>query len=463
MPHYRCPVAARLFTLTVVLAAACSRAEYWSEGLTAQRTALLQSWFFCDECERGERAAVAALGNNAVVPLDRVLLQLPEDWRKNLLSRYGTAARQAYLTGADSVAYVKRFLDNFQATTQGRAATVLGDIRTPAAVTALERALADTGLRGYRSDVVQDIRRAHLKATTQPLQGEFSPKVVRFLDTVWVTRTGGVAWDRDENVSLIGGPFPDDVAVGYRAADKELGFLAAALPGVQAFSIGNVGAGADIQHGEFRISSFPAAPSTLVPQLVQTSFPRTFLLSLTRTTSPPDPVHFIRIQAGTRAVRLTVRTEWTGPARIDRVWDDCAARGTGAATPGKISGHVFDFAGNSLGGGAITLRGTSVGAVAAASGDFEISPVPAGWIGNLVANHVGFAPQELIAWEGARDLKFVLTQALPPTPAASMLPTSTSPASDALIVPVGSCRLLSVVRRDVSNAPAIVRLRLTSP
>ena len=453
---------ARLLALLALVSCAtssCRRETGWTRGLDPTEVSVLERWLFCDECADGERSAAAALGDPAVAPLGRVLERLPDDWTQNLSARYGVSATRSGLTGADSTAYVQRYLANFTATAQSRSAFSLSDIRTPEAIQLLRAAVADSSGRGYRSDVIRDIRRAEAAASSPPLAGDYNPKVARFLDTIWVTRGAEVPWDGDETVRLMGAPFADDVGVGFRAANLELGFVAAALPGEYAFSVANIGPGADAQHGVLRIGSFPAAPS-LAPTTVDVgALPRTFLRSLTRRTTPADPAHFFRFVTGPDDQSLTARADWSGSSVVlDLVRDDCLSPGTTATTPRRISGRVLTATGNAVADASVTLVGTALAAGTSGTGAFEITNVPPGWIGTARASAIGQPAQNLTAWEGAQDLTFRLSAV-----ATSFLSESPSPHSVSWTIPAAACGQLSLVRRDTTTAPAIVRLRVTSP
>lgn len=454
------PAAAVFRPVLFILATACGGGTVeWSSGLPTASQSALERWFFCDECDNGERAAAAALSDTAVTPLDRVLQSIPASWQGNLRSRYGTVAKRSGLSAADSTAYVQRHLGNFVATVQSRAGFSLGDIKTPAAIDALRRALQDSAARGYRPDVVRDLRRAQLAATATPVNGAYA-NVLAFLDTVWVAQQNNTPWDLDERVTLHGAPFPHDVTIGFRSSNRELGFVAAGRPGEYAFSVSNVGQAQQTQFGEVQITSFPARRPATVPNLTAGPFPLTILQSLSRSTSPPDPVHLFRFQPAS-ALTVTATATWTGGSQIDLIWEECGHRLDAIPVPGRIRGVVMDAAGNSLAGAMVTLVGTSL-SVVTGGGVFEVSNVPPGWTGRVRVTRVGFGAQELVAWEGAGILRFVLPFPVSGgVPLLSELTSGASPLSATQTIPGGSCRLLGVLKSDTGSESPIIRLSIT--
>ena len=306
-------VGAALCALTGALALSCTRPQAWSAGLAERPRRTLEAWFFCDECDRGERAAVAAMSDTAVRPLGRVLERLPEDWQVNLATRYGRAAQRAGLTGTDAATYVNEYLARFRNTVWSRAGLVLGDIKTPNAIAQLNAALQDSVARGYAPDVIKDLRRALLAATTSPLQAGLTATAVSFLDSVWITRAGPFPWDGDERVELLGGPFPHDVSLGFRDGNNELGFVAAAVPGEYAFAVSNIGPGPETQHASIRITRFPASPTMTVRDVTAGPFPMTILQSFSRRTTPRDQVHYFRFAPASN-LTVTARAESRRPS-----------------------------------------------------------------------------------------------------------------------------------------------------
>jgi len=450
-------VFAELTGMALVFAAACGPPETSSNELTEQGRNAIQDWLFCDDCRAGERDSVRALGNAAVPFLGSALRRIPDHWRSNMRSRYLEAASRAQLHNNDSVLYVEFHLANFDAAVQSRSGFSLGDIKTAQAIDTLRNALRDSLANGYRADVIRDLHHALLTATAARLDNQ--ARMAAFLDTLWVSRAGNVPWDGDETVTLKGAPFERDVMVGFRSSAAELGFVAAALPGEYAFSVANVGTRDSQYFGALRITSFPAAPIAFIPDVTSGPFPRVFLRSLTRTTSPPDFVHYFRF-APASSLTITAEAVWTGPSQIDLLWDNCSNRSGFAKTPRRISGHVIGSSGEPLGSVSVSLVGTSLSAISAPGGNFEINSVPNGWSGQLRAVRPGFTPVTLEAWEGAGDVVVMVPQ---PAAAFSARTRHASPNRVSHQIPGGACRLLGVLRSDTTAAPAIVKLSINSP
>lgn len=437
-------------TVLVATASACPR-----NGSTA-RDRRLEAWLFCDECESNERDSAATLGNAAVPVLEDMLRQLPDEWAANLGVRYGRAAARIGLTGADSADYVERFLGNFAASVASRSAITLGDIATPQAIDVLRAALADSAARGYRADVIRDLQQSLARATSPPVVGTWPGGARRFLDTVWIARTSG-RWDTDETVSLVGGPFPDDVGVGFRGGNTELGFVAAATPGDYAFTVRNVGSSQETQQGTLQITRFPGPRVTTVRDVTAEPLPIISLMALTRRTTPPDPARMFRF-APAADLTVTATADWPGPATIALVWDACQSRGSADVVTSTISGQVLEPKGQPSAGAQVTLQGTAIGGVTNKLGNFIIPNVPRGFSGTIRARKTGFSVADLAAWSGATGVVLWLGDKV-----VSNVTTGPSGISAGRRLPSGTCSVLTVLRTDTTTAPAIVRLRVTSP
>jgi alpha-tubulin suppressor-like RCC1 family protein len=130
-------------------------------------------WLLCEECVDGELESVLRADTRGVVPvLDTALMGMSAVDSANVWHQFAASyARIVEHVGASNVAvtestYVARLLDNFTATYYARAATALGHIGTPAAVRALQDAVArdSAGEISYRADVLRAIDRALVRA-----------------------------------------------------------------------------------------------------------------------------------------------------------------------------------------------------------------------------------------------------------------------------------------------------------
>jgi alpha-tubulin suppressor-like RCC1 family protein len=139
-----------LYAALLLTFAACDR-------LTMHEEAVIKASLTCDDCDSGERDSVRNLGIRAVPELSRALAGLTERRRDNLRLRFGAAYKRIAGVVQDSAAYVDRYIENFQATMQMRAAISLGDL---GAEDELRQALDSADARGYRDDVIREIHRS---------------------------------------------------------------------------------------------------------------------------------------------------------------------------------------------------------------------------------------------------------------------------------------------------------------
>lgn len=457
------PTLCRVGWLVVVVLTTTGCERKWGAGLSGPDRESLEAWLFCDDCDRGERDAVRRIGNVAVSPLSDALIEIPDEWSQNLQRRYGIAAARAALSGTDSTAYVDRFLSNFYATVQIRAALGLSDIRTPDAVQALQDALADSTSRQYRDDVVRTLQRALSAATTGAFQGTVDPVAAPFLDTIWITRSGGAPWVGNESVILNNSPFPNDVGIGFRGTDS-LGFVAAARTGRYSLSITNVGPAQETQHAEFGVTSFPATATIAIRDVTAGPFPITILGSLSRVTSPPDTLHYFRFRPA-RDLTVTASVDWDGSSDIDLIWDDCSNRTVFGMNPGTVTGKVVNENGAALGSVQVMLVGTVIAAITNPQGEFFLSGVPAGWSGTLRALRIGFQTVNRPVREGFGEVWVVLRSSGsgPGALFSGQIIQGSSPNSTSQTIPAGECRLLGLLKSDPTPSSTIFRLRVVSP
>ena len=165
----------------VVVLAACGATMSQSDR------AAVDAWLGCGECVAGELDSVVALQNRAVASLGRGLEGLSADERRNIRRRFAASyTRLVAYKGVDSVRlseaeFVGRFLSNYEATRQVKAAVALGSIGTASAVRELQDALArdSSGVQSVRGDVQREVL---AKALFHRLHVVFY-KVKRLLDT----------------------------------------------------------------------------------------------------------------------------------------------------------------------------------------------------------------------------------------------------------------------------------------
>lgn len=113
----------------------------------------VRRWLLCEECNRGELDAVAALKDRVTRTLADALKGPPasgrEHVRRQAEERYKRLVSPAFTLSA----YVAHYDSNYVATYQAHAAVALGRIGTPAARAALFSAMQNDSL--YRADVLR--------------------------------------------------------------------------------------------------------------------------------------------------------------------------------------------------------------------------------------------------------------------------------------------------------------------
>lgn len=143
----------------------CARDTRWPD-LSEREGRLVFGWMECDECTSGQADSVVALGQDVVNTLRTLLLEgpAPQDvvrYRRHLqdvhrrLQLYA-ATHPGTQAPRSSHVYVGRYLNNYIATYQVRAALALARIGGPQARQALDSAAT----RPWRSDVAEAIHAA---------------------------------------------------------------------------------------------------------------------------------------------------------------------------------------------------------------------------------------------------------------------------------------------------------------
>jgi hypothetical protein len=116
------------------------------------------TWLTCVECGEEELSFVVdSLGPTIVPLLEHALAGTDTAYRANLAWQFGTAYDRNPSIAFSRDDYIARFIANYDAMVQRRAAAALGALGERRI---LERVLADSARHGYRSDVMQSIRRA---------------------------------------------------------------------------------------------------------------------------------------------------------------------------------------------------------------------------------------------------------------------------------------------------------------
>lgn len=331
----------------------------------------LQNWLICDECIDGEREAVRRIGARAVGRLDTAL-RSPSPQRIALMrAKLGDSFRFAHSPGGDSNAYINPRVANYVATYQKRAAMSLGDIATPEAIAALDRAIRDATLRAYRADVLDVIVSNRARAGAARFAGQITPGQLSFGEVVTVVAPPGRRFTPQDHAVMAGSPFPPDQIPFSRVGDT-LRFVAVGDAGPHAIVVTDPGQRLGTAVGSVTITSLldatdramlgcgPAdtvcavgnAPLLLdtipatsrattpscsprtrgcvvhLPRVTATmvgrsSAPAAIFLSLSRKPPRPDTVDFLKIEPPAN-FPLTALLDWHGPANLDLGWRRCS-------------------------------------------------------------------------------------------------------------------------------------------
>jgi len=124
------------------------------DQLTREEHAAITAWMECDDCFRGKRDSLRAIGDRATDVLSCYLAKGPPKQRRReveqYLGRFYLQLRDYALTHAelqpisDSADFASAYLGSFDRKYRIRAAYALGFIASPRALTALREAAADS-------------------------------------------------------------------------------------------------------------------------------------------------------------------------------------------------------------------------------------------------------------------------------------------------------------------------------
>jgi hypothetical protein len=417
---------------------------------------VINAWLRCNECLRGERAKVKALGERAVHTLDLALVSPSPARIANMEAQW----RQAYsMLGPTpplpETAYLAQLRSDYIAGYQIRAALSLGDINGRRARAALRRALDNAVPRGYRADVVKTIQAVLLFAETPPFAGSIRPRAARAGDTVVVGEGNGLAWDGDESVILHGSPFADSVLVLPRLAGwttDSLAFLAAAAPGPYAVSVTNLGPQALTQVAPLQIVSTRSPPTTpgsaipVTPRTVPQSYYVPFMFRAGDTTA------YFRFEP---SAAVTVSATALDPSQQSPSirWYQCAPFVLAVLGPGDaVRGYVVDGFGVPVANAQVTIIGTTLMTTTDSRGRFSISGLPpaVGGVLEVRVTKIGLPPVVQRVQVGADSVAFGFVPTAPP--GAVRVGAVTRFAA-------GTCRLLEI-RGSSSGGPRIVKVKL---
>jgi hypothetical protein len=437
----------------VVVATACP--------LPDDDRAAVHAWLQCDECVDGELARVTPLGNGAVPLLDTALLRaFPQEREQARRSARETYQAIGPLTVSES-AYVANEVRNFDALFQTRAAIALREINTSRARDALQRAVDSAQARDYRPDVLAVIEEALATVRHRVFTGSFAPETVRFLDTIRASEGTGLNWDGDEQVTLSGSPFPDDLE--FARTPDSLKFLAVAPPGTHSATITNLGTGADTQVAKLVVTHMayaphaPGAPVVVLapPAIAAPPFPPAQPLYLALGSAVVDTTDHFRFEP-VAVTPVTARLEWDGLSPLSLTWHLCPSP-YGLATLGGnlVEGLVINEQGLPVAGAQVTVIATAIAASTNGSGEFSFGPFFTPTV-SLMVRQIGYQPTRYsVQPGGGRHIVTLLHAKSTAATAANVRVTRAT-------IPGGACWLLRVTGRSTAGIQ-IARILVTSP
>lgn len=100
-------------------------------GPSPEEQETVRRWLLCEECNEGEQEAVVALGDRVADPLAEALRGPPGEGVENVRRQAELMSARLASPATNRARYVNRFVDNYVATYQTRAAIALGSIGTP--------------------------------------------------------------------------------------------------------------------------------------------------------------------------------------------------------------------------------------------------------------------------------------------------------------------------------------------
>jgi hypothetical protein len=438
--------------LLLVLAAglaACS-------PLSREEYRTVDAWLLCDECPDSVRAAVKALGDKAVHTLDQALIGPSPGRRANKEAQFRSMYSTLPSPQVSESTYVADLMSNYVAKYQTQAAISLGDIRTPGALAALQRASDSAAARGYRPDVVRVINIVLALASVPRFAGVMTPTTPRFGDTVRVAPGLGLAWNGDESVILHGSPFADSVFVTRWGADS-LAFVAVGRLGDYAVSVTGLGPNAVRQVLPLSIipPGYASHVSATAPVVTNDPFPQTRYILLPN--RPGDTTDFFKFTPiAPLTISATVTVSGLTPATLR--WYSCAPFSV-LTLPGPlttVSGYVMDEQGRPVENADVRIVALGLSTTTDSAGRFVLNNVPVASPTSVRAAMLGFRPSETPVQVAADSVglgvvRSTLTEG-----------TAVNRQASTLTIPGGSCRFLEV-RVPYAGGPRVIRLRLRSP
>lgn len=371
----------------LALLAACERKE-----LTNNDRRAVHAWLTCDDCGSGERAAVSTIGDAAVGELDKAL-KGPSDEQRSIIGQklrasYQIADVRGRVPQLDSNAYTSFHAANYVATYQKRAATSLGDIGGDAARKALDAAIADSGSRKYRSDVIRVIKFSRSRLDARTYTGTIQPFRAPFGDLVTIVAPAGSHFGGQERVIIEDSLFPPTEVPAAIVGDG-IKFLSIAPVGLHMVSVIRPNVTVD-KIPMFVTSLYDATDrammscsATDIPCMINqapvivlghTPSPPVFPVVLTGT--PADSLDFYRIpnsSAAPSAVKASL--EWRGRDLVDLTWKNCATyTQVGQTEHGSANTHIVESTAQIPGNGCLTLQVSIAGGPGPAFGKLIMSP-----------------------------------------------------------------------------------------
>ncbi|HEX6626842.1 MAG TPA: hypothetical protein VF105_02705 [Gemmatimonadaceae bacterium] len=356
-----------MIPVLAVCATACDRDE-----LTNNDRRVIHAWLTCDDCT-GQRASVSAIGEPAVDELDKALVGPGNEQRTIMDRKFGTSFRIAEIRTRvptlDSAEYTTFRNANYVATYQKRAATSLADIGSDASRSALDRAIADSAARRYRSDVMRVIRFSRGRIGAMTYGGKIAPFRTQFADTVKISPPTGSHFTGSERVIIEDSLFPPG-DIPSAVDSNAIKFLAVAPAGLHMVDVVRPGAPIDkipmlvTSLDDVSDRSAKTCSATNVPCMIDnappiiaghTGSPPAFPVVFSGT--PADSLDFFRIpNLSAAAAQVTAALDWRGDGRVDLAWRDCTTYAQIGQTAHGTPNKTVQLSGQLPGNGCLTLQ-----------------------------------------------------------------------------------------------------------
>jgi hypothetical protein len=324
-------------------------------GPTESEQATVRRWLLCEECNRGELDAVAALRDRVTPMLADALKGPPRSGREHVRRQAEDRFKRLVSPAFTSSAYVAHYDSNYVATYQAHAAIALGRIGTPAARAVLLAAMQNDSV--YRYDVIRAF------ATAAPVS----------LDTA---AGASQAAPRDSAVRIDPAASLFDTVANRAVPDIRVAFTVDSGGGKVTDSIRRTG-GNGIASTHWTLGTGPDS----VNVLRATTFRRSVTFRAIGHGLTPRLAFAAQPVNGTQgqplpAIKVLVLDAWDQKDTTFSGTAQAVIIGTGASAAASVAKGIVDFPSlvPTVSGAGFQIRVQTVGATPAVSEPFDVAP-----------------------------------------------------------------------------------------